>query len=84
MNRMAVRQDGKFVIEAQFDLASSFSEGSAAVHLNDKWGFIESRASSSSPRKRTVWRFFQTVLRDWCRREPCHGRVVLCRQVGLW
>jgi hypothetical protein len=33
--------DGQFMIEPRFDLAREFSEGLAAVRVDDSWGFID-------------------------------------------
>ena len=35
-----LNQHGEFVIDPQFEAASSFSEGLAAVEIDDEWGFI--------------------------------------------
>lgn len=36
-----INKSGKFVIEPKFDEAEDFSDGLAAVKMNDKWGFID-------------------------------------------
>jgi len=34
-------KDGKFIIEAQYEAASEFSEGLAAVRIDQRWGFVD-------------------------------------------
>ncbi len=36
-----INSKGKYEIYPTFDLAHSFSNGAAAVHYNDKWGYID-------------------------------------------
>jgi len=38
-----IDKTGKFVIAPKFDDAESFSEGLAAVKIDDKWGYIDTR-----------------------------------------
>lgn len=40
-----VNPKGELVIAAQYELASSFKEGLAAVVLDDKWGFIDKKGN---------------------------------------
>lgn len=38
-----INEDGEIVIEFQFEDASVFSEGLAAVKVGDKWGYINKK-----------------------------------------
>ncbi|WP_030006323.1 WG repeat-containing protein, partial [Picosynechococcus sp. NKBG042902] len=44
-----INRQGQFVIPPTFNNASSFSEGLAAVMINDKWGFINKQAQIVIP-----------------------------------
>ena len=44
-----IGRDGKFVIEAQFQEASGFSEGLAAVAVDFKWGYINRAGQAVVP-----------------------------------
>ncbi|GEM_PF-731913 len=40
-----IDKTGNMVIKVQFDMAYGFSEGLAAVKINDKWGFIDKKGN---------------------------------------
>jgi hypothetical protein len=50
---------GNIVVEAKYDDAESFSEGLAAVSLNNKWGFINKEGKEVIPLKYDMVNWFE-------------------------
>lgn len=46
-----INKSGEFVIPAQYEEACNFSEGLAAVQINDRWGFINKKGVLVIPAK---------------------------------
>lgn len=59
-----INQKNEVVIPAKFDAAQNFSNGLAAVKINDLWGYINTKGEMViAPKYKTIFGFYSTIAK---------------------